>query len=212
MIAKNRSRILILSHIAQFSLGREVGGVEYSGLKGSRFRESEEPAIGSLVAVSAAPPSKWYLSWMHETIRHYYDDGRRYEREFLLESIEDGELCKWGNVSLWEYDKSQVYSHPEWRWTDEQHFFNDKWRRYCLKERDAYIVLPTQAVFSENYVVTVGTRTRYGIDDHRPVTTFKDWRKVTKSQLLAFYDKSVADQNAKPTARTLGIAATSPTP
>lgn len=191
---KIRSRILILSHIAQFSLGREVAGMEYAGLKDMRFRENREPAIGSLVAPQSARSSKWYLSWVHEVIWHTDEQGRKRDATYVLESIEDEQLCNWSNVGMLEYDRSQVDSHPEWRWTDRQHEFNDKWCRSCYRDRDAYITLPTQASFGKDNSVTVGTRTRYGMDDHTPSRTFPDWRKVTKAQLLEFYDEAAKEK------------------
>lgn len=190
---KNRARILILSHIAQFSLGREIDGHAYAGLRDMRFRDVREPSIGGLVALSACGPSKWYLSWVHEVIRHPYPDRPgQYEVEVLLESVEDGAIAKWSNVCIQEYDRSQVDQHPSWRWTDRQHQFNDRWLRACYKGRDAYIVLPVQAVFSDEWAVTLSTRTRFGLDAIRHERTFQDWRKVTRADMLAFYDESIA--------------------
>lgn len=182
---KSRSRILILSHIAQFSLGRECGGMEFAGLREMRFRENRTPAVGSLVAISSAPPSKHYLSWVHDvTLRDgFYEYG--------LESIEDGEIVNWSNVGIWEYDRTQTDRYPEWRWTDKQHEFSDKWRRACYKDRGAYMILPTGPTFGDGFSVTVGTRTRHGLNDFAPTKQFEDWRKVTKAMLLAFYDEAV---------------------
>jgi len=191
---KSRSRILILSHIAQFSLGRECGGMEYAGLRDMRFRETYTPAVGSLVALSAAPPSKHYLSWVHDVAKH--DGGY----EYGLESIEDGEIVNWSNVGIWEYDRKQTDTHPEWRWTDKQHEFSDKWRKVCYQDRDAYMTLPTSPIFGDGFSVTVGTRTRFSLSDHAPEKTFDDWRKVTKAMLLEFYDDAVESGKTAKTA------------
>jgi hypothetical protein len=188
---KTRSRLLILSHIAQFSLGGEIGGQPYCGLKDMRFREAQHPPIGSLVAPHSSPPSKWYLSWVHEVKvnEHGYFI-------YTLESIEDGELCDWSNVSLWAYDRSQTYQHPEWRWTDKQHEFYDRWRKVCYGERDAYIVLPVQPVFYDDGAVTLTTRTRFSMDSIRPERRFESWRKVTKKMMIEFYDDAVRERDA----------------
>lgn len=62
---KNKSRILILSHMAQFSLLRRHEGQIYSGLSDMAFHSGAvEP--GDLVALQSAPASKWYLGWLVE--------------------------------------------------------------------------------------------------------------------------------------------------
>jgi len=78
---KFRSKILILSHIMQFSLGKDINGIEYAGLKSMRVSEVREPKIGALVALSSAPASVWYLSWVVDF--KLYEGGYVY----TLESI-----------------------------------------------------------------------------------------------------------------------------
>lgn len=193
---KLRARLLILSHIAQFSLQRRIGGQIYGGLKDMAFQDSgmgaQDAVPGDLVALQSAAPSKWYLGWLisRERPEGWHDE------QYTIESIEDGELCNWSNVSLIYYDRSQVSGHPEWRWTDRQHQFNDRWKRVCYKDRDAYIYLPIQPAFHQDGSVTLGTRTRFGLDDTRPTRLFPDWRKVTKATMLAFYDEAVAQAKA----------------
>lgn len=193
---KSRAKILLLSHIAQFSLATCYGGHVYGGLSDMAFHNGERDAIpGDLVAPKSAPSTKWYLSWL---ISKQWPEGHACE-QYTLESIEDGELCDWSNIGLIYYDRSQVKSHPEWRWTDEQHEFNDRWKKVCYKDRDAYIYLPTQAVFDGD-AVTLGNRTRYGFDDSRPSKRFERWKSVTKKQMLEFYDAAVLEAKAnKPT-------------
>jgi hypothetical protein len=168
---KTRSIILILSHIAQCSLGREINGRDFCGLCDMRFREDRQPAIGALVALSSAPASKWYLSWVHGIDPH----PNRFSTKYTLESIEDGELCDWANVSPWAYDKSQTDSHPEWRWTDAQHAFYDRWRKVCYGDRDAYITKPCQPVFEDDGSVTLSTRNHAAFSEHRSTKSFPNW-------------------------------------
>lgn len=204
---KERARILILNHIAQFSLARVMSdGSPFGGLRDMAFSFTDAAQPGSLVALQAAPATKWYLSWL---IERSWPEGWACE-QYLLESIEDGERANWSNVSLLEYDRGQVNRHPEWRWTDAQHAFNDRWRRVCSKERDAYIVLPVQAIFGGDGSVTLGTRTRHSFDECRPTRIFPNWRRVTKKMMLEFYDSAVAEREASNKRKKEGATAPPP--
>ncbi len=182
---KERARILIVSHMAQFSLLRQFGDHVYSGLPDMRWRDAaDKPVIGSLVAPQSCSPSKWYLSWLVD-----YKPGDW--PEYGLESIEDGEVANWSNIGLIAYDSSTVASHPEWRWTDEQHAFKDRWNRACYKKRDAYIYLPTFPKFDQpGDGVTIGVRVRFGLDDRVLTQHFDNWRNVRIKDMLEFYDRS----------------------
>lgn len=188
---KNIARIKILSWLAQFSFPIKYSSGPISAY--TCFTTDREPAVGSLVAIQSAPDSKWYLSWLNQI----EEGGAFGSKRYLLESIEDGGLCWWENVGMLAYDAKTVAEHPEWRWTDAQHKFNQQWLSVCKTERDAYITLPVMVKFDGDSV-TLATRTRFGMDDYIPSKTFKNWRTVTKKQMLAFYDSAVA---AKPAPR-----------
>jgi len=192
---KERARIAILSHLAQFSFARQLGGLPYCGLDDMRFHNAESnPVVGSLCVPKSAPASKWYLSWLVE-----YKPGDW--PVYALESIEDGEVCNWSNIGLIAYNAAQVASHPEWRWTDEQFAFKDRWNRACYKKRDAYIYLPTFPVFDkEGDGVTLGVRVRFGLDERIPTRHFDNWRKVRIADMLAFYDEMSAQLAIKKSA------------
>lgn len=189
---KTIARLAILHHIAEFSLSREIGGQPYGGLKDMRFRENHRPEPGTLVALSSAGRSKWYLSWV---VSSDTPDGWA-GPEYVLESIEDGEIGSWTNVGIWQYDPATTASHPEWRWTDRQHELNSRWFRVCYKKRDAYIRLPVQLSFDGDAVL-FRVRTRFGLDSHVPARTFPNWRKVTIAMMLDFYDSAVAEIEAQ---------------
>lgn len=192
---KTRARTLILSHIAKFSLQRYFGTHPYRGSSDMSFQDDQNPPDGSLIALSSAPPSKWYLAWLHEVKRHPHGDA-----SYLLESIDDGELVWWNNVGVQVYDQSQIAAHPEWRWTDAQHAFNDKWMRACFKGRDAYMHLPMQPEFSAGGSgVVLRMRTRHNFDEARYEKHFPNWKKLTKKAMLEFYDEGTAfyDERAR---------------
>lgn len=185
---KLRSRILILSHIAQFSLSRRYGDQAYGGLSDMAFVAGDRAVIpGDLVVPQSAPPSKWYLGWL---ISKQWPEGHACET-YTIESIEDGELGDWSNIGIIHYDRSQVANHPEWRWTDAQHEFNDRWKRVCKDERDAYMYLPAQPTFYPDNGVSLGVRVRFGLSDLSPSRIFGDWREISQAMMLEFYDEAV---------------------
>lgn len=199
---REHARLGILNYVTKFCLTRIHGAGDqgenrrrtFGGLHGFRptdFTEDDQAQIGDLVALSSAPTSKWHLSWLRD-LEDLGPHGFRY----LLESIHDGELCWWSNVSVAYLEREELAAYPSWQWTDRQFAFNDRWFLACKRERDAYITLPIQAAFGDGFTVTLGTRTRFSDDDHRPIKTFPDWRKVTIADMLAFYDEAVASRPA----------------
>lgn len=192
---KTRARIEILNWIICFSTSNRygdhashVGGIENS-FEGGMF---DKAPIGSLVKLGSAPFSKWYLSWVIDT--------RNNGNEYLLESIEDGSLCWWGNVSVNPYNPETVKKFPQWRWTDAQFAFSDRWQRAC-KRRGAYMVLPMLPVFHEDGSVTLGCRLRYeGLPGRRQRPApkkFDNWKKVKVKDMLAYYDEAKAEDEQR---------------
>lgn len=187
---KVRARLAILNHISTFSLARMYGDYVHRPIDDMVFRENRAPAPGALVALHSAPPSKWYLSWVVGTKR--LDGGM----EYTLESIEDGALCRWGNVSLVEYSPQTVASHPEWHWTDAQFAFNDRWHKVCRQHPGGYMSRPIPASFEGGFAVTLGRRTSHGFDDIVVRRTFPDWRKVTIAAMRAWFTEAIAIAHA----------------
>lgn len=185
---KNISRLKILSWLFQFSVARG-GSDKKPWLPFSEFFfENRTPEIGALVALQSAPFTKWYLSWVVDVKPVLNSEGKKVDTEYHLESIEDGAICRWSNVSVIEH--TDWKEHPQWKWTDKQHAFNALWERACYKKRDAYIVLPTGPTFHDGTKVTVGVRIRFSFDPWTSSKTFDDWRRVKQVQLLEFYDQA----------------------
>lgn len=197
-MVKNRARLSILYHISQFALACKHGDSQCGASSDWHFNYTTTPIPGDLVALRSAALNKWHLSWL---VERTWPEGNSCET-YLLESIEDGELCNWSNVSLLAFNRQTRMDHLEWRWTDEQYAFNDRWRRACYKKRDAYIYLPTQAEF-DGTSVTIGVRVRFGMTDARPIQTFPNWKRVTVKQMLEFYDGAVAAMREKKTPETV---------
>ena len=183
----NQARLEILNYITVFCVARNYGdGVLRGGLGDDYFYPEDHPIEGDLVALHSAPFSKWYLSWYVGT--EYMDDF--YTHNHLLQSIEDQSRCYWSNVSFYALNRKVVANHPNWKWSDKQYMFKDKWLRACRKKRDAYMVLPTPPIFGDDGSVILGTRTRYGLGGMTS-KKFLNWRKVTVKDMLDFYDQSV---------------------
>ena len=92
---------------------------------------------------------------------------------------------------MFQYNNSAVVGvHPKY-WTSRQYRWNDQWLVACYKERHAYLHLPIPAVFDRG-AVTLQVRTRPYVDQRYLARTFPQWRKVTKAQMLTFYDMAVS--------------------
>lgn len=188
--SKTRAKLEILNYIISFSIHKSYGNKIYS----TPLSEEQTfiggldqvPPIGSLCRLTCCPFTKYYLSWLVETRKGGMGT------EYLLESIEDGSLCWWGNVAIDYYHPSTVSKFPQWRWSDSQFEFYDRWKRAC-KRRDAYMVLPVIPDFEKDGSVTLSTRIRYGGlgDSFAPVSrSFPDWKKVKVKDMLDYYDEA----------------------
>jgi len=138
--------------------------------------------VGDLVSLQSAPVSKWYLSWLKEI------DPNDGWPKYLLESIEDGALCWWGNVGLSYYDRERI-DNPIWHWDDAQYAFDDRWRKVC-RRNNAYIVLPIIPDFHGDGSVTLDVRIRFGLSDFHNPKTFKNWKRVTMKMMDEYYKES----------------------
>jgi len=173
---------------AKLAILNEV--LSFPTIRDKDWHEDRKPVPGSLVCMSCAPVSKWYLSWVVETKLHEHGF-----HEYLLESIEDQSLCWWNNVSINVYNPKRVREMPNWRWTDKQFSFVSKWNR-VLKSEDAYNVLPAGTTFYEDSnSVTIALRERWGgLRDHdvfKYSETFDNWKKTTRQMLKDFYRRGV---------------------
>ncbi len=176
----------------QFSIGNNE-----TAFRGGAFN-NDRPPIGSLVKLENAPPSKFYLGWLREI----KPGTGRFDEQFLIESVEDGALCWWSNVSLAWLPVELLDRFPEWQWTDGQFGLQKKWYNACFKTRGAWKWKPMQPEFKPDGSVILGIRPhmwfRDETKDQRRYQTFDDWTKVTREQMLEFYDGVVnEDKNGK---------------
>ncbi len=184
----NRSRIEILNYIICFSTCTMYGKGAFSfqdekhAFISSLLSYSQIFPIGSLIKLSSAPFSKFYLSWLVEI----KDGNNRFDQRFLLKSIEDGSLCWWSNVSISAYSEETLKNFPQWRWNDEQWAFKDRWFRAC---KGAFGTLPKFPEFLDNGGVILSTRKRWDGGVSKTQKTFPSWKKL-KSKEMSEYFKS----------------------
>jgi hypothetical protein len=187
----NQARIEILNYVTQFCIQKYFGPDSRSFVNpetsfyGDIFGSQQTIPIGSLISLQSAPTTKYYLSWL----RDMKPDESRFCTKFLLESIEDGSLCWWENVSLWALPKETTDKFISWRWTDRQFDFKKRWFNACYKKRDAYVTRPCFPVFNDDGSVILKLRRIFTADDIVLEKTFPSWKTMKVSEMLEFFDE-----------------------
>ena len=138
-----------------------------------------------LVSLCSAPDSKWYVSW----VRDIEPAGEFNCARYLLESIDDGELCWWSNVGINVYDRKRTDDRSSWKWNDKQFALYDRWMKVC-KRNDAYIITPGEFLFDGDEV-TLDVRVRFNISEFTNPCIFKNWKKLTISMMDEYYKECV---------------------
>ncbi len=178
----NRAKLEILNYIITFCTNTLCSGVylppfgKTSGFESSSFLDN--PPIGSLIRLMAAPFTKWYLSWLVET----KEETPGY-RKYLLKSVEDGSLCWWENVGLYHMPLEESDKFPQWKYNDDQFAFWDKWRK-ANKWEDVYILAPLRPIF-DGLSVTLELRKKH-TDNIVGTQTFHNWKKLTIREMRGF--------------------------
>jgi hypothetical protein len=194
-----RARIEMLNYLLNFSTAKYFGpkteGYEwtFNSVECSwRGGVSDEQApIGSLCMLSSAPFTKFYLCWLID----FKDEG--YGGSYLMQSVEDHSLCWWSNVGVYFFPPEKSKHFPQWKWSDRQFEFYDRWLR-AAKRVDDYWTKTLLPDFHDDGSVTLGTREhifRTAIDGeggYLPKKTFPDWRKVKFGEMVEFFKYCVS--------------------
>lgn len=173
---KNNARLNILNYIINFSTKNYYSDGSSFDFNKTGFQklfgsEWENVPIGSLVRLESAPFSKWYLGWLLEK-----NGTGMFETKYLIESIDDGSLCDWSNVSLAFFDPKVVAAHPEWKWNDKQYKIRDQFYKACRKHLP-YPLTRHSIVFHNDNSFTVNLGERW-TNDFIHSKTFENYKKV----------------------------------
>lgn len=179
---RNRARLSILSELMSFPTINQKDWI-------SNNLGRDDIQIGDLVSLCSAPDSKWYVSWLREL-----DENNGWPR-YLLESIDDGELCWWENVSLNVYSRKRVSERPTWKWDDKQFAFYGRWRKVCGRN-GAYSVLPCLPEFGDDGSVELDIRIRWDHEGYHNPRKFPSWKKLHMEVMDAYYKKCVKCYNS----------------
>jgi hypothetical protein len=181
--ARQRSYKLVLDYLLQFGMTKLVENEdsEYprttGGLVGFSLGSFSKSAVkpGDLVLLTSAHADKWRLSWLVEMLPNEI---------YRCESLIDGELADWSNVGISYFHRPTVEQHPNWKWTDAQHEFSDRWFE-AARKCDEYMWRPCLPDFQEDGSVVVGVRMRHGMGDSpRPTITLHRWKALTERMLI----------------------------
>lgn len=189
---KNIARLQILNYIISFCtvkcFGPYDGKISFSmsdeknSFHGGFGSDTPDTPIGSLIMLQAAPTSKYYLGWLKEIRFNGW-------KEYLVESIEDGDLCWWSNVGVWNLPLETSNKYPEWKWTDKQFGFKKRWINACKSSTEFYQIKPMMPIFTDNGGVILRTREKWSATDtFKSEKTFDNWKKVTRKEMLEFFD------------------------
>lgn len=192
-----KAHAAILDYILQFCISSTYGDSDrsYGGITAFVSRSLGEDSgarVGDLVLIKSANAGKWRLSWL----RAIQPLGGG-DTEWLCASLADGELCRWSNVDIAYFPRKKLEEHPEWKWSDDQHEFNEKWFKACRRQ-DPYMYRPCQPEFNEDGSATILTRSRFDFDGHNARVRIEKWRKATLKALENHYLAMVAEHEALP--------------
>lgn len=121
------------------------------------------------------------------------DGGAYGGKKYLLKSIEDGELCWWENVSVWQYPKVKTDEFVHWKWADDKWLLWDRWKR-VFQKRDSFGLVSMMPQFQDNGV-TLRLRERWTDIEH--TKTFPNYKRLTQKEMLLFYDEIEERRNSK---------------
>jgi hypothetical protein len=192
---KNMAKIEILNYVIQFCTTQYYGNNSFSigrqetSFHGSTF-DKQNPPIGSLCMLQAAPTSVFYLGWLREI----KEGDNRYSTQYLLESIEDGSKCWWSNVGIWHLPLETSNRFPNWQWNDSQFEFQKKYD-HIFRKRCAYGLRALLSTFKDDGSVTVKIRKMWS-NDVFAEKTFENYKKVLQRDLLKFYDETEIKYNS----------------
>lgn len=172
---------LLLGFLAQSCVSTRFEGREPCKAKHSFIRATPENSaeVGDLVIMDALKDSEWHFSWIMNIEESNDNRGTVY----TLRSIETGRENDFHWVALSYLDRAAVALFPEFRWTDRQIAFNERWRDVCSQKFDPRRIEASDVDFLEDGRVVLGIRSVRRENSFSQSITLKDWRKVTRREM-----------------------------
>ena len=183
-LLKSRARDEIFDFVLQNCLAHRLGGERPAGY-GPAFNPigflGKMAQPGDLIVLSATRKKEWSLCWLH---RIASDEP---ENRYLCESVETGEMSWWSNVGIEYLDRDVVERHPQWRWTDQQYAFNDRWQGVCGDPAEWGGLKPLAPAFAADHSVTLALKAADGWREEKQERRFDDYRKVSRTDMRTFF-------------------------
>ena len=181
---KGRARDEILDFVLQNCLAHRLGDERPSGY-GAAFNPigflGKMAQPGDLILLSGTNQKAWALCWLRRI------STEQPENRYLCESIETGEVCWWSNVGIEYLDRDVIARHPQWKWTDRQHVFNERWLDVCGESASERELKPLAPVFNSDHGVTLVLQSAGSWREEKREREFPDYRRVTKIEMRAFF-------------------------
>lgn len=181
---RQRARDEIFDFVLQNCLAHRFGDERPSGY-GAAFNPigflGKMAQPGDLILLSGTQQKTWSLCWLHRI------STDQPENRYLCESIETGEACWWSNVGIEYLDRDVVSRHPQWKWTDRQFAFSERWRDVCGETANPRELKPLAPVFGSGHAVSLALQSAEGWREEKQEREFPDYRKVTKTDMRAFF-------------------------
>lgn len=177
----NRSRIMIVEFVIQTCSRMYSDGYLIPVCGANRgficnYLNDVKIPIGSLCMLSAAPSSKYYLSWYLGE-----KDGEHY-----LQSIDDHTVARASNVVINPLPLEMTENSPQFHYSDRQFSFQDRWRK-AVTRKSCWLV-PMYSIFNdENDMITLRLRLKF--HDEVFEYTLPSWRKVSNEELNDIVEK-----------------------
>jgi hypothetical protein len=179
---KHRARQSIMFYVLAFCTEKPYARRDCSWING-------EHAVGDLVLLRCVRGwTKWNIGWLRGIVPH-----RSGWHKYVIESLEDGELCNWENVSFEYMRREIVADNPEWQWNDDQFSFWDRFRITCREE--CWSPAPMQPKFN-GLSVELSMRERYEEKVSEP-ELFKDYREITTEMIVEFINRTKEKLNGR---------------
>jgi hypothetical protein len=139
--------------------------------------------LGDLLLISGHRRHEFRMGWLKQVRTTCHG------AEYLVQSTcGEGQIDWLYNVDVAFFHRPTLAQHPEWRWTNEQHWLAEQWMEAVTQFRDTRLIAPVIPCFLGDSV-RLKARGRFGISEIQPERLITDFRELTQDTLLSTYDE-----------------------